>query len=240
MGLASGAKLGRYEIRSKLGEGGMGEVYLARDTELDREVALKILPADVASRQDRMRRFVQEAKSAAALNHPNIAHVYEIGEHDGVNFIAMEFVDGVTLREKIHREQTDLSSLLLWEEGFFNSRFTHPSGIGKLTTHQGGFIGLWTELVGKQEFPIQYLARSTQTIEQFIESVFPSQTPEAAIARQKSQQTAKEIADKEKEAAAAEASSDVFYLMLAVFGILFVLSLTMVRSFHLVFLGLLY
>ena len=90
----------------------MGEVYLARDTELDREVALKILPADVASRQDRMRRFVQEAKSAAALNHPNIAHVYEIGEHDGVNFIAIEFVDGVTLREKIHREQTDLSRLL--------------------------------------------------------------------------------------------------------------------------------
>src|SRR5438876_9191909 len=112
MGLASGAKLGRYEIRSKLGEGGMGEVYLARDTELDREVALKILPADVASRQDRMRRFVQEAKSAAALNHPNIAHVYEIGEHDGVNFIAIEFVDGVTLREKIHRDQTDLSRLL--------------------------------------------------------------------------------------------------------------------------------
>src|SRR5216117_2886067 len=112
MGLGSGAKLGRYEIRSKLGEGGMGEVYLARDTELDREVALKILPADVASRQDRMRRFVQEAKSAAALNHPNIAHIYEIGEHDGVNFIAMEFVDGVTLREKIYREQTDLSRLL--------------------------------------------------------------------------------------------------------------------------------
>src|SRR6059058_491278 len=112
MPLISGTRLGRYEIRSKLGEGGMGEVYLARDTKLDREVALKILPADVASRQDRMRRFVQEAKSAAALNHPNIAHVYEIGEHDGVNFIAMEFVDGVTLREKIHREQTDLSRLL--------------------------------------------------------------------------------------------------------------------------------
>jgi PRTRC genetic system protein B len=66
-------------------------------------------------------------------------------------------------------EQTDLSSLLLWEEGFFNSRFTHPSGLGKLTTHQGGFIGLWTELVGKQEFPVHYLARSTQTIEEFME-----------------------------------------------------------------------
>lgn len=79
MTLAAGTKLGRYEIRSKLGEGGMGEVYLGQDTKLDRKVALKILPTDVASHLDRMRRFVQEAKAAAALNHPNIAHIYEIG-----------------------------------------------------------------------------------------------------------------------------------------------------------------
>src|SRR5438270_8807230 len=77
--LSSGAKLGRYEIRSKIGEGGMGEVYLAEDSRLHRKVALKILPADVAANQDRMRRFVQEAQAAASLNHPNIAHVYEIG-----------------------------------------------------------------------------------------------------------------------------------------------------------------
>ncbi len=80
----------------------MGEVYLAQETKLDRKVALKLLPADLAANQDRMRLFVQEAKAAAALNHPNIAHIYEIGEADGVNFIAMEFVDGVTLRETIH------------------------------------------------------------------------------------------------------------------------------------------
>ena len=67
-------------------------------------------------------------------------------------------------------ERTDLSSLLSWEEGFFNSRFTHPSGFGKLTTHPGGFIGLWTGLVGNQEFPVHYLARSTQTIEEFIDA----------------------------------------------------------------------
>jgi serine/threonine-protein kinase len=82
----------------------MGEVYLAEDTKLDRKVALKILPAEVASQRDRMRRFVQEAKAAAALNHPNIAHVYEIGESEGVNFIAMEFIDGRTLRALIHEE----------------------------------------------------------------------------------------------------------------------------------------
>src|SRR5713101_1868187 len=97
--LSPGTKLGRYEIHSKIGEGGMGEVYLAQDTELDRKVALKILPADLAGNQDRMRRFVQEAKAAAALNHPHIAHIYEIGEADGVNFIVMEFIDGRTMRQ---------------------------------------------------------------------------------------------------------------------------------------------
>jgi serine/threonine-protein kinase len=87
-------------------------VYLAQDTKLDRKVALKILPADLAANQDRMRRFVQEAKAAAALNHPNIATIHEIGEGDGVNFIAMEFIDGATLREKIHQKQADLRKLL--------------------------------------------------------------------------------------------------------------------------------
>lgn len=82
MALTSGTKLGRYEVRSKIGEGGMGEVYLALDTKLGRKVALKILPPELASNQDRMRRFTQEAKAAAALNHPNIAHIYEIGEHE--------------------------------------------------------------------------------------------------------------------------------------------------------------
>src|SRR5947207_12647908 len=104
--LGGNLTISHYRIVSKIGEGGMGEVYLAQDTKLDRKVALKILPADVASNRDRMERFVREAKAAAALNHPNIAHVYEIGEHDGTNFIAMEFIDGLTLRELI-RNDTD-------------------------------------------------------------------------------------------------------------------------------------
>ena len=90
----------------------MGEVYLAQDTTLDRKVALKILPAEIAANQDRMRRFVQEAKAAAALNHPHIAHIYEIGEAEGTHFISMEHVDGETLREKIHRGQTSMPKLL--------------------------------------------------------------------------------------------------------------------------------
>src|SRR5712671_6463837 len=110
--LSPGATLSHYRIVSQLGAGGMGEVYLAQDNKLDRKVALKILPADLAANDDRMRRFTQEAKAAAALNHPNIATIHEIGESDGVNFIAMEFIEGATLREKIHQEQTDLRKLL--------------------------------------------------------------------------------------------------------------------------------
>src|SRR6188472_3407798 len=112
MTLTEGSKLGKYEIRSLLGVGGMGEVYLARDTELERTVAVKTLPADLASKEDRMRRFVQEAKAAAALNHPNIAHIYEIGADAGTNFIAMEFVDGYSLRRIMHDDKDDLPKIL--------------------------------------------------------------------------------------------------------------------------------
>src|SRR5439155_4661013 len=100
MTIAAGTKLGRHEIRSKIGEGGMGEVYLAQDTKIDRRVALKILPADVAAHPDRMKRFVQEAKTASALNHPNIITIHEIDETDSGHFIATEFIDGETLRER--------------------------------------------------------------------------------------------------------------------------------------------
>src|SRR5258708_27115777 len=110
--LEANTTLAHYRSASKLGAGGMGEVYLAQDTKLDRKVALKILPPEFASNRDRMERFVREAKSAAALNHPNIAHVYEIGESNGAHFIAMEFIDGETLREKIHRDKAPLSKLL--------------------------------------------------------------------------------------------------------------------------------
>src|SRR5215813_11078184 len=107
-----GTKLGHYEIRSKIGEGGMGEVYLAQDTKLDRIVALKILPGDLAAHRDRMERFVREAKSAAALSHPNIAQIFDIGEDDGSHFIAMEFVDGQTLREIIRGQEIELPKML--------------------------------------------------------------------------------------------------------------------------------
>src|SRR4026209_1902195 len=112
MDLPQDTQLGRYKIISLLGAGGMGEVYLAQDTTLQRKVALKVLPPDVAANQDRMRRFKQEATAAASLNHPSIAHIYEIGEADGFHFIAMEYVQGQTLREKIHHEDEELPKLL--------------------------------------------------------------------------------------------------------------------------------
>ena len=108
----AGTRLGRYEIRSKIGAGGMGEVYLAFDAKLDRKVALKILPADVAAHQDRMKRFVQEAKAASALNHPNIITIHEIDETDSVNFIATEFIDGETLRERMRGAPLKLGEVL--------------------------------------------------------------------------------------------------------------------------------
>src|SRR5678816_3198163 len=98
MSLSPNTTLGRYEIKSQLGVGGMGEVYLAEDTRLERTVALKILPSDLASDQQRMHRFIQEAKTASALNHPNILTIYEIEEIDSIHLIATEFIDGETLR----------------------------------------------------------------------------------------------------------------------------------------------
>src|SRR5207247_9307449 len=112
MSIAAGTKLGRYEIRSQLGAGGMGEVYMAQDTKLDRKVALKILPADVAAHPDRMKRFVQEAKAASGLNHPNIITIYEVEQIDSVNFIGTEFIDGETLRERMRTAPMKLAEIL--------------------------------------------------------------------------------------------------------------------------------
>src|SRR5215475_449064 len=97
--VATGSKIGPYEILSPLGAGGMGEVYRARDAKLGREIAVKVLPASVADDRGRRQRFEQEARSASALNHPNILTIYDIGEADGALFIAMELVEGKTLRE---------------------------------------------------------------------------------------------------------------------------------------------
>src|SRR3974390_3840426 len=101
MALAPGTKLGPYELVALIGAGGMGEVYRARDRRLGREVAVKILPASFASDPDRLRRFEQEARAIAALNHPNILGIHDIGTHGGAPFLVSEFLEGQTLREKL-------------------------------------------------------------------------------------------------------------------------------------------
>jgi adenylate cyclase len=112
MTISPGTQFGRYEIRSPLGAGGMGEVYLAHDTQLGRAVALKLLPSDVTSDEDRLRRFQQEARATSALNHPNILTIFEIGEAGGTHFIATEFIDGVTLRDSLSRSRLKLDEVL--------------------------------------------------------------------------------------------------------------------------------
>src|SRR5439155_13772902 len=107
MSLQAGARLGPYEILSHIGAGGMGEVWKARDTRLQREVAVKVLPAEVSADPDRLRRFEREARSASALNHPNILTVHDIGVQNGTPYVVSELLEGQTLREVI--EEASLS-----------------------------------------------------------------------------------------------------------------------------------
>src|SRR3954463_14200991 len=99
MTLEAGTRIGKYEIKQLLGAGGMGEVYLARDVELGRVAALKILPRDMAADSQRISRFTREARSASALNHPNILTIYDVGHEGSLHFIATEFIEGETLRQ---------------------------------------------------------------------------------------------------------------------------------------------
>ena len=101
MTISPNTTLGHYNIISKIGAGGMGEVYIARDTRLDREVAIKIVLADIANDGDRLQRFEQEARATSALNHPNILTVYDVGTHDGSPYIVAELLEGEELRQRL-------------------------------------------------------------------------------------------------------------------------------------------
>jgi serine/threonine protein kinase len=107
-----GKTISHYQVVGKLGEGGMGVVYKVCDLYLDRFLALKVLPSERVADAERKRRFVQEAKAASALNHPNIVHIYELGQFEGEQFIAMEYVEGRTLDQLIGRKGLRLNDAL--------------------------------------------------------------------------------------------------------------------------------
>ena len=112
MRLSPDTQLGQYRIIEPIGAGGMGEVYRARDTKLDRTVALKILPPELAESEERRTRFLREAKAASAIDHPNVAHIYEIGEADGIHFIAMQYVDGSNLAARVKGDTLNPSDII--------------------------------------------------------------------------------------------------------------------------------
>ena len=101
LALTPGTRLGPYEIQSALGAGGMGEVYKARDTRLDRTVAVKVLPADLAADPDRRARFEREARAIAALSHPHICTIHDVGRHEDIDYLVMEYLDGETLADRL-------------------------------------------------------------------------------------------------------------------------------------------
>src|SRR5215813_11588341 len=105
-------QMAHYKILSKLGAGGMGEVFLAEDTRLHRKVALKVLLPDVAGDADRLARFLQEARLASALSHPNAAHIYEIGEYKGSHYLAMEYIEGETLEARLTGDPMPIAQIL--------------------------------------------------------------------------------------------------------------------------------
>src|SRR5215469_3691106 len=103
MTLAPGSKLGPYEIQSALGAGGMGEVYRARDTRLGRAVAIKILPAHLCESAEARQRFDREARAISSLSHPNICHLYDVGQQDGISYLVMEYLEGEILDQRLRR-----------------------------------------------------------------------------------------------------------------------------------------
>ena len=112
MPLSAGTSLGPYQIEAPLGAGGMGEVYKARDTRLDRTVAIKVLPAHVAADPDLKQRFEREAKTISSLNHPHICTLYDIGSQDGINFLVMEHLEGETLAQRLEKGALPLDQAL--------------------------------------------------------------------------------------------------------------------------------
>jgi len=128
--ISPNSTVAQYTIVSKIGEGGMGEVWRARDPRLGRDVAIKILPADFAAHSDRLNRFEQEARATSALNHPNILTVYDIGTHDGSPYIVAELLEGEELRDRFDQGQIPLRKTIEYAQQIVNGlSAAHEKGI---------------------------------------------------------------------------------------------------------------
>src|ERR1700730_10808445 len=112
MALTAGTKLGPYEIVAPIGAGGMGEVYRARDSRLDRIVAIKILPAHLSQNAEAKERFDREARAISSLGHPNICHLYDVGQQDGISYLIMEYLEGETLADRLRKGPLPLDQVL--------------------------------------------------------------------------------------------------------------------------------
>src|SRR5271168_1582271 len=112
MSLTSGTRLGPYEVQSPIGAGGMGEVYRATDTRLDRAVAVKILPSHLSENAEAKQRFDREARTISSLNHPNICALYDVGHQDGIDFLVMEYLEGETLGDRLRKSPLSIEQVL--------------------------------------------------------------------------------------------------------------------------------
>src|SRR5271165_5133197 len=130
MALSSGTLLGPYEIQSPLGAGGMGEVYRARDTRLDRSVAVKILPSHLSNDAEAKQRFDREARTISSLNHPNICTLYDVGHQNGTDFLVMEFLDGQTLADRLSKGPLPIDQVLRYAADICDGlEKAHRSGV---------------------------------------------------------------------------------------------------------------
>lgn len=227
--LKVGKEFGRYKILRRLGAGAMGEVYLARDQRLERRLALKILPTEFAGDSERLRRFVVEAKSASALNHPNILTIYETGEVEGVNYIASEFVEGKTLADLQSREKLDLKTALDYAAQIADAlRAAHGANIVHRDIKPDNVMIRPDGLVKLVDFGIAKLSEPTQR-----DDICDSDRSEAATAIRSQTDpgmivgTPNYMSPEQARADPVDARSDIFS-----FGLVFYEMLTGTRAFE--------
>src|ERR1700723_940523 len=141
MTLTSGTRLGPYEVESPLGAGGMGEVYRATDTRLDRTVAIKVLASHLSSSPELKQRMEREARAISSLNHPHICHLFDIGSQDGTDYLVMEFLVGETLGERIRKGAVPLNEILKIGIAVAEAlALAHPQGIGHRDLKPGNIM----------------------------------------------------------------------------------------------------